>query len=194
MAGLAPSGQGQSPPSAPFSAGSPPVGHADQGEREVGARLGFDWKNKMTWRLAAAMLMLSLAAPLAAAAQGYQPHGRGRGGDYAEHGYHGGPGGYGERADGFRGRPNEFRGYGPGPDRGGALIRRERPGDDPGRRAWSRGQYLPPMDRGEMIPDFERHHLRRPPRGYYWYRAGDDYVLAAIATGVIFEVIPGDDY
>jgi Ni/Co efflux regulator RcnB len=64
----------------------------------------------------------------------------------------------------------------------------------PGRQVWSRGQYLPPEARGAMIEDFERYHLRRPPRGYFWYRAGDDYVLAAIGTGVIFEVIQGDDY
>ncbi len=132
----------------------------------------------MTWRRAAAfaLIMLSLAAPLAATAQGYPSHGWGYGDGYVEHGRHGGPGGLG-------GRPAEYRGFGPGLGGGG-----------PRGRGWTRGQYLPPMARGEVIRDFQRRHLRRPPRGYYWYRAGDDYVLAAIATGVIFEVIPGDGY
>lgn len=61
-------------------------------------------------------------------------------------------------------------------------------------RGWARGQYLPPEARGAMISDFGRYHLRRPPRGYYWYRSGEDYVLASTASGVIFEVIPGDGY
>ena len=32
---------------------------------------------------------------------------------------------------------------------------------------------------------------RRPlsPRGYHWVRSGDDYVLAAIATGVILQTL-----
>ena len=37
--------------------------------------------------------------------------------------------------------------------------------------------------------DYYRYRLRPPPRGYYWYRTGNDYVLAAIATGLIFDVI-----
>ena len=53
---------------------------------------------------------------------------------------------------------------------------------------------LPPDARGQVIQDFGRFHLRRPPRGYYWYQAGSDYVLASLATGVIFEVFPSDDF
>ena len=32
-------------------------------------------------------------------------------------------------------------------------------------------------------------HLRQPPRGYAWSRVGDDYLLAALATGIIFDII-----
>ncbi len=40
-----------------------------------------------------------------------------------------------------------------------------------------------------MVNDYYRYRLRPPPRGYAWYRVGDDYLMAAIATGIIFEII-----
>ena len=66
-----------------------------------------------------------------------------------------------------------------------------RPGYRPGYTAWRRGGYLPPYYRGGgyVINDYGYYRLRPPPRGYYWYRAGNDYVLAAIATGLIFDII-----
>jgi Ni/Co efflux regulator RcnB len=66
-----------------------------------------------------------------------------------------------------------------------------RPGFRPGYTAWRRGAYLPNYYRGRgyVVNDYYRYHLRPPPRGYYWYRTGNDYVLAAIATGLIFDVI-----
>lgn len=61
----------------------------------------------------------------------------------------------------------------------------------PGYAAWRRGAYLPSYYRSNdyRIYDYGRYRLRAPPRGYYWYRSGNDYLLAAIATGLIFEVI-----
>lgn len=66
-----------------------------------------------------------------------------------------------------------------------------RPGYQPGYNAWRRGAYLPPSyrDRGYVVYDYGRYRLRPPPRGYYWYRDGNDYLLAAIATGLILDVI-----
>ena len=66
-----------------------------------------------------------------------------------------------------------------------------RPGYRPGYEAWRRGAYLPPHYRGGgyVVHDYGRYRLRQPPRGYYWYRTGNDYVLAAVATGLIFDVI-----
>jgi Ni/Co efflux regulator RcnB len=66
-----------------------------------------------------------------------------------------------------------------------------RPGYRPGYNAWRRGGYLPSYYRGNtyVIHDYGYYRLRPPPRGYYWYRAGNDYVLAAIATGLIFDII-----
>lgn len=62
----------------------------------------------------------------------------------------------------------------------------------PGRVEWRRGAYLPPNYRGYVVNDFDRYHLRPPPRGYTWRRVGDDYLLVAIATGLIFEIIAGN--
>jgi Ni/Co efflux regulator RcnB len=59
----------------------------------------------------------------------------------------------------------------------------------PGYTAWRRGSSLPPYYRGYVVRDYYRYHLRRPPPGYAWYRVGDDYLLAAIASGLIFEII-----
>jgi Ni/Co efflux regulator RcnB len=59
----------------------------------------------------------------------------------------------------------------------------------PGYAAWRRGGELPPYYRGYVVNDYYRYRLRPPPRGYAWYRAGNDYVLAAITTGIIFDII-----
>ena len=37
--------------------------------------------------------------------------------------------------------------------------------------------------------DYREHHLRRPPPGQRWVQVGADYVLIAIATGVIVNII-----
>jgi Ni/Co efflux regulator RcnB len=37
--------------------------------------------------------------------------------------------------------------------------------------------------------DYHEHHLRRPPAGQRWVQVGADYVLIAIATGVIVNII-----
>lgn len=58
-----------------------------------------------------------------------------------------------------------------------------------GWRNWQRGTYLPPYYRGLVIYDYGRYGLHRPPRGYHWVRVNDDYILAAIATGLIREII-----
>ena len=61
----------------------------------------------------------------------------------------------------------------------------------PGYNAWRRGAYLPPNYRGVVVYDYHRHHLRPPPHGYQWRQVGDDYLLVALATGLIFEIING---
>jgi len=57
--------------------------------------------------------------------------------------------------------------------------------------AFYRGGRLPPEYRSRqyVVDDWRAHHLSPPPRGYHWVQAGSDYVLAAIATGVIASIL-----
>lgn len=56
---------------------------------------------------------------------------------------------------------------------------------------WRRGERLPVAYYGRpyVIRDYDRCHLRRPPRGYHWVRVDTDVVLAAVATGVILDAL-----
>ena len=51
---------------------------------------------------------------------------------------------------------------------------------------WKKGARMNHDDwaRGERI-DYHHYHLQAPPRGYEWREVDGNYVLAAIATGVI---------
>lgn len=66
-----------------------------------------------------------------------------------------------------------------------------RPGYRPGYAAWRRGATLPPYYRSNSyrVYDYGRYGLRPPPRGYYWYNDNGNYLLAAVATGLILDVI-----
>ncbi|THC44181.1 RcnB family protein [Massilia sp. Mn16-1_5] len=54
-----------------------------------------------------------------------------------------------------------------------------------------RGGRLSQEYRGSryVVTDWRARHLSAPPRGHQWVRAGNDYVLAAIATGIIAQVL-----
>jgi Ni/Co efflux regulator RcnB len=55
---------------------------------------------------------------------------------------------------------------------------------------WKKGGHIGRGDwgRGSRI-DYRTHHLKAPPRGYEWREVDGDYVLAAVATGLIASVI-----
>jgi len=55
---------------------------------------------------------------------------------------------------------------------------------------WRRGYHMrhEDWDRGERV-DYHRYHLHRPPSGYEWREVDGNYVLAAVATGVIASVV-----
>ena len=55
---------------------------------------------------------------------------------------------------------------------------------------WKKGGRIQNEDwnRGEHI-DYRERHLRAPPHGYEWRQVDGNYVLAAVATGVIASVI-----
>ena len=54
-----------------------------------------------------------------------------------------------------------------------------------------RGQRLSKeyRDNRYVVNDWRDRHLSAPPKGHHWVRAGNDYVLAAIATGLIAKVL-----
>lgn len=102
----------------------------------------------------------------------------------------------GRRDDGRRDRGHDDRrdGY---QARGGGRAGNEGWGEE---RRWNgagpdhsfrRGDRLPERYRNHqyVVNNYREHHLRPPPRGYHWVQTGGDYVLAAIATGVIADLI-----
>lgn len=95
--------------------------------------------------------------------------------------------------------------------RGGHMDRRANDGRQPDRREYRgradsderradggagpnhqfhRGERLPAeyRNRQYVVNDWRSHNLRAPPRGYHWVQTGPDYVLVAIATGIIFQL------
>ena len=58
------------------------------------------------------------------------------------------------------------------------------------RSDWRKGGYVArnDWDHGARV-DYRSHHLSRPPRGYEWRQVNGNYVLAAVATGVIASLI-----
>ena len=37
--------------------------------------------------------------------------------------------------------------------------------------------------------DYRQHHLRRPPNGYEWRQSNGQFIMAAVATGLVASVI-----
>ena len=60
----------------------------------------------------------------------------------------------------------------------------------PAPHQWRQGDHFDRAQWGhyERV-DYRREHLRAPPRGYEWRRVDNNYVLAAVATGLIASVI-----
>jgi Ni/Co efflux regulator RcnB len=66
-----------------------------------------------------------------------------------------------------------------------------RPGGPIPHSDWHRGDRLPAeyRDRNYVVDDWRAHGLSAPPRGYHWVGVNGDYVLAAVATGVIASIL-----
>lgn len=58
-------------------------------------------------------------------------------------------------------------------------------------RHWSRGDRLPHFHRGgyHVIHDWHAHRLYRPHPGHRWVRVGSEYLLVAVASGIITAII-----
>jgi hypothetical protein len=57
--------------------------------------------------------------------------------------------------------------------------------------SWRRGRRVPMSTwrRGMVVNDWGRYRLMRPPMGYEWRFIDGNFVLAAVATGLIASVI-----
>lgn len=92
-------------------------------------------------------------------------------------------------------RPNDQRRARPAATRPAPpSMRREAPlgraGGPIPHQDWQRGDRLPPQyrERNYVVDDWRGHGLSAPPRGYQWIGVNGDYVLAAVATGVIASI------
>lgn len=58
---------------------------------------------------------------------------------------------------------------------------------------WRRGGRVPAEYRGRnyVVNDWRAYRLQPPPRGYQWVGVGGDYVLAAVASGLIMQIVVG---
>ena len=84
------------------------------------------------------------------------------------------------------------QGHGRPGDRGGPEFRPpEREVRREGPHHFQRGERIAPQyrHRNYVVDDWRLHHLHAPPRGYEWIAVGADYLLVAIATGIIAEVM-----
>ncbi len=54
-----------------------------------------------------------------------------------------------------------------------------------------RGNRIPQeyRNRQYVVDDWRTHRLSTPPRGHQWIQVGADYVLVAIATGIIAQLV-----
>jgi Ni/Co efflux regulator RcnB len=62
-------------------------------------------------------------------------------------------------------------------------------GHSPVHHGWKHGDHLPQNYWHAQEIDWNHYHLRRPPHGYHWVRVDDDFVLVAVATGIILDTV-----
>lgn len=138
------------------------------------------------------LIAAALAAVLgfSAIAANAQPHDSrdDRGGP--RHEQRGGP-------DRHHGKPQVVERHGPPPQyRHDQRPKTRYMGDHRGRgvgpdHRYYRGDRLPPnmRTRHYVVTDWRGHHLSAPPRGHRWVQVGADYVLIAVATGLIAQFV-----
>ncbi|SDJ37676.1 RcnB family protein [Variovorax sp. OV700] len=155
--------------------------------------------NSKSMAVAAAALAMCMAAGSAFAQDRGHNFGHDRGNDQSNGRYEPGNG----RSDQGNGRyEQQERRFDRHDNRGGNHYGREdyRPGRQFDRGGypqphaeWRRGGRVPHEYRGRnyVVNDYRAYRLQAPPRGYQWVGVGGDYVLAAIATGVIAQIIVG---
>jgi len=89
--------------------------------------------------------------------------------------------------------PGQRGGHAAAPHRGAPMRDAAvgRPGGPIPHSDWHRGDRLPAeyRDRSYVVDNWHEHGLSAPPRGYHWVGVNGDYVLAAVATGVIANIL-----
>ena len=84
--------------------------------------------------------------------------------------------------------------YGNGPgqcqgNRGQAASHKNWGKDYGGSHKWKRGQRVGYNDwQSAQVVDYRQHKLRQPPRGYEWRESNGQYIMAAVATGLIASI------
>lgn len=133
----------------------------------------------------AVALAFNLAASGIALAQGNSNHGdRGRGDNRDDHSR--GDARSNDRSN--RDFRHDNRDFG----RGHNDHARNGRGAGPG-HVYYQGDRFPAeyRNRNYWVSDWRGHNLSAPPRGYQWVQSGNDYVLIAIASGIIAQLILG---
>jgi Ni/Co efflux regulator RcnB len=91
-----------------------------------------------------------------------------------------------DRRDDYRGRDDR---RGP-PGHAPAYGYRDGRGAGPNHNFYRGGRQPPEWrSRQYVVDDWRGHRLTAPPRGYHWVQTGGDYVLVAIATGIIASIL-----
>lgn len=131
------------------------------------------------------LLCASVVAALASL--GVSAHAQDR--DWDHHDRNGGYNNGYDRYDHRDGRAMDQRGY----DRDGRWAERRdhdaRRMGGPERHHWRRGERLPDEYRHGGYVDWRSHRLHAPPRGYQWVEVDGDYVLVALASGIVADLI-----
>jgi Ni/Co efflux regulator RcnB len=126
------------------------------------------------------IMALSLITGQYALAQGNSHHNKGHGNGQGQHS---------EQDDGYDSDARQpDRGQNPGHDN--YYGRHDARGAGPDHSYYA-GQRMPDQYRTNyyVVNDWRGHSLSAPPRGYHWVQTGSDYVLVAIATGVILQLL-----
>lgn len=150
--------------------------------------------------IAAGCACLMLLTPLASFAQPGPDNGgpdRGHGGGQQQGRPQQGGGGGPQHGGGQQQRPPQHGGpqqqHRPGGPGGGGQAYRPQPGMPRPHSEWHRGGFAPQQYRGDRywVTDWHSRHLRQPPRDHRWLYVNGDYVLVAIATGAIVQILSG---
>lgn len=139
-------------------------------------------------KIIASLMIGSMVLAQGAFAQGFP----GQGGPQGGPGHQGGPGQ--DRGNRGGNGPGHDNGNHRGQDRQGprTVVIEDHRGRGAGpHHDMYRGGYLPHdyRNRQYVIDNWREYRLSPPPRGYHWVQVGGDYVLAAITTGLIMQIL-----